>query len=91
MKRLTWHVGWGEYLGYIDVTYDDTGRILEYHGGPIHLTNETEQEPGLQAQIEAWAEPFKAFAAEELGMSNVELDQTTCQKQECEFFVLSPR
>ena len=74
---------WGEYLGYIDVTYDDTGRVLEYHGGPIHLTNETEQEPDLQTQIEAWAEPFRAFAAEELGTSNVILDQETCQEQEC--------
>lgn len=74
---------WGEYLGYIDVTYDDTGRVLEYHGGPIHLTNETEQEPGLQKQIGAWAVPFRAFAAEELGTSNVVIDQETCQQQEC--------
>ena len=74
---------WGEYLGYIDVTYDEAGKVLEYHGGPIHLTNETEQEPDLQAQIEEWAVPFEDFAAEELGTSNVVLDQETCQEQEC--------
>ena len=74
---------WGEYLGYIDVTYDEAGKVLEYHGGPIHLTNETEQEPDLQAQIEEWAVPFEEFAAEELGTSNVVLDQETCQEQEC--------
>ncbi|KAK4634697.1 5'-nucleotidase [Fulvia fulva] len=74
---------WGEYLGYIDVTYDSEGRILEYHGGPIHITNETEQNATLQAQIDEWREPFEAFAAEEIGMSNVVLDQETCQEQEC--------
>ncbi|EGP84686.1 uncharacterized protein MYCGRDRAFT_47115 [Zymoseptoria tritici IPO323] len=74
---------WGEYLGYIDVTYDNEGKILEYHGAPIHLTNETEQNSTLQAQIDEWRVPFEAFAAEEIGQSNVILDQETCQEQEC--------
>lgn len=74
---------WGEYLGYIDVLYDTEGRIISYHGGPIRLTNRTAQDAGLQAQIEGWAEPFAAFAAQELGTSNVELVQSTCQRQEC--------
>ncbi|KAH6705200.1 5'-nucleotidase protein-like protein [Leptodontidium sp. MPI-SDFR-AT-0119] len=74
---------WGEYLGYIDVTYDPSGKILAYHGAPIHLTNTTEQDPELQAQISSWRGPFEAFAAEEVGLSNVELDQTTCRRSEC--------
>ncbi|KAK2027933.1 5'-nucleotidase domain-containing protein [Colletotrichum zoysiae] len=74
---------WGEYVGYIDVTYDAEGKVLAYHGGPVHLTNATEQDPGLQAQIEAWRGPFEAFAAEVVGVSDVELDQTLCQRQEC--------
>jgi 2',3'-cyclic-nucleotide 2'-phosphodiesterase (5'-nucleotidase family) len=74
---------WGEYLGYIDVLYDEEGKVLEYHGGPIHVTNETEQDSDLQTQIETWAEPFEAFASEVLGESSVELDQTTCQDEEC--------
>lgn len=74
---------WGEYLGYIDVLYDEEGKILEYHGGPIHVTNSTEQDPDLQAQIEEWAEPFEEFAAEVLGVSDVELDQSSCQESEC--------
>ncbi|KAH7119648.1 5'-nucleotidase protein-like protein [Dendryphion nanum] len=74
---------WGEYVGYIDVTYDNQGKILAYHGAPIHITNTTTPEPGLQKQVLAWAEPFKAFAAEVLGQSKVNLDQTSCQRQEC--------
>ncbi|KAJ4377712.1 hypothetical protein N0V83_000541 [Neocucurbitaria cava] len=74
---------WGEYVGYIDVTYDTEGKILAYHGAPIHLTNTTEQDADLQAQIEAWRGPFEEFAAQVLGESEVELDQTTCQEKEC--------
>lgn len=74
---------WGEYVGYIDVTYDPSGKILAYHGAPIHVTNTTEQDPELQAQIEEWRGPFEEFAAEVLGTTNVELDQSSCQRQEC--------
>ncbi|KAI0003576.1 Metallo-dependent phosphatase [Xylariaceae sp. FL0662B] len=74
---------WGEYLGYIDVTYDPQGKILAYHGAPVHLTNTTKQDEGLQAQIEEWRGPFEKFAAEEVGNTKIVLDQSTCQKQEC--------
>ncbi|KAL6709853.1 hypothetical protein ACN47E_000638 [Coniothyrium glycines] len=74
---------WGEYVGYIDVTYDPQGKILAYNGAPIHITNTTEQDPELQAQIDEWRGPFEEFAAEVLGTSQVNLDQTTCQRQEC--------
>ncbi len=49
---------WGEYLGYIDVTYDTNGKILAYHGGPMHLTNTTKQDEGLQVSIPASFMPF---------------------------------
>ncbi|CAK1367345.1 unnamed protein product [Cercospora beticola] len=74
---------WGEYLGYIDVTYDAEGKILAYHGGPIHLTNSTAQNETLQAQIEEWRGPFEAFAAEVIGQSDVVLEQENCQQEEC--------
>ncbi|KAK9780524.1 putative 5'-nucleotidase [Seiridium cardinale] len=74
---------WGEYLGYIDVTYDADGKVLAYHGAPIHLTNTTAQDEDLQSQIEAWRVPFEAFAAEEVGETNIELDQSKCYSKEC--------
>lgn len=74
---------WGEYLGYIDVTYDAEGKVLAYHGAPVHLTNATEQDEGLQKQVDEWRKPFDAFGAEVVGATNVELDQTKCQKEEC--------
>jgi 2',3'-cyclic-nucleotide 2'-phosphodiesterase (5'-nucleotidase family) len=73
---------WGEYLGYIDVTYDADGKILAYHGAPMHLTNTTAQDEGLQAQIEAWIGPFE-YAAQEVGEFSLELDQSRCRSEQC--------
>ncbi|OTA52445.1 Metallo-dependent phosphatase [Hypoxylon sp. EC38] len=74
---------WGEYLGYIDVTYDSEGKILAYHGAPIHMTNTTKQDASLQAQIQEWRKPFEEYAAEKIGTTNIVLDRSTCQAQEC--------
>lgn len=75
---------WGEYLGYIDIAYDTiTGAVIEYHGAPIHLTNSTKQDEGLQAQIDAWREPFEEYAAEIVGETLVYLGSETCQEEEC--------
>ncbi|KAK4234004.1 Metallo-dependent phosphatase-like protein [Achaetomium macrosporum] len=74
---------WGEYLGYIDVTYDAEGKVLAYHGAPIHLTNETKQDEELQRQIDEWRVPFEEFSREVVGESKVVLDQSGCQQGEC--------
>lgn len=74
---------WGEYLGYIDVTFDDDGKILAYHGAPIHMDNSTDFDEELQAQIKEWRGPFEEYAAEVIGETSVELDQSKCQKEEC--------
>lgn len=75
---------WGEYLGYIDIAYDvATGAAVEYRGAPVHLTNSTKQDLGLQAQIEAWREPFEEFASEVVGSTSVYLGSETCQEEEC--------
>lgn len=74
---------WGEYLGNIDVAYGEDGKIVAYSGAPIHLTNQTAQDPELQKQINEWRKPFEAFASEVLGETKVELQQDNCQQEEC--------
>ncbi|PSK60144.1 GTP-binding protein ypt2 [Elsinoe australis] len=74
---------WGEYLGYIDLKYDSNGKVLEYRGAPIRLTNATIPDPQLYNQIKGWRAPFEEFAAEVVGETRVELVQNTCQSQEC--------
>ncbi|OBS28166.1 hypothetical protein FPOA_02107 [Fusarium poae] len=74
---------WGEYLGSIDLTFDKDGKPLAYHGAPIHLTNQTEMDKDLQKKIESWRGPFEKFAAEVVGYTDAELDQSTCQDGDC--------
>jgi 5'-nucleotidase len=71
------------YLGYIDVEFDPSGKILGYTGGPVLLDNKTAQDTELQKDIAAWRGPFEEFSAVVLGTSNIELAQAGCQSKEC--------
>lgn len=74
---------WGEYLGYIDVAYDPSGKIVAYTGAPIHLTNATEPEPELFKEIKSWRGPFEEFAAVVLGNTKSEMPSYICRFREC--------
>ncbi|TFK35446.1 5'-nucleotidase [Crucibulum laeve] len=74
---------WGEYLGYIDVEYDLSGKIVRYEGAPFHLTNTTAEEPKLKAQVKDWAKAFSSYASTILGYTQYPLVQSTCQLEEC--------
>ncbi|KAL0574758.1 hypothetical protein V5O48_007205 [Marasmius crinis-equi] len=74
---------WGEYLGYLDVSFDQDGRITAYTGAPIHLDNSTQQDAELQATIKEWRKPFEEYASQVIAETVGELDQTTCQSKEC--------
>ena len=74
---------WGEYLGSINLLYDEEGKIMGYRGAPIHLTNSTKQDEDLQEQIEEWRGPFEEFAAEVVGSTDAALVQETCQDGDC--------
>ncbi|KAJ6500851.1 Metallo-dependent phosphatase-like protein [Mycena sanguinolenta] len=76
---------YGEYLGYLDVQFDPTGKIIGLSGGPIHLTNETAQDADLEAQIKAWRVPFDAFGNEVIGNTTVLLNNNGCKLGECNF------
>ncbi|PON25105.1 5'-nucleotidase [Trichoderma gamsii] len=74
---------WGEYLGSIDVSFDEDGKALIYRGAPIHMDNTTKVEPELQAKITAWRGPFEDYANEVVGTTENTLDQTACRNGDC--------
>ncbi|KAL7894028.1 Metallo-dependent phosphatase-like protein [Trichoderma sp. SZMC 28014] len=74
---------WGEYLGSIDVSFDEDGKALVYHGAPIHMDNTTKLESDLQTKITAWRGPFEDYANEVVGTTENTLDQTACQSGDC--------
>ncbi|KAL3442758.1 Metallo-dependent phosphatase-like protein [Aspergillus insuetus] len=74
---------WGEYIGAIDLTFDDEGRALAYHGAPIHMDNSTQLDEELDEKIQGWTEAFAEFANEVLGETDAVLVQDTCQDGDC--------
>jgi 2',3'-cyclic-nucleotide 2'-phosphodiesterase (5'-nucleotidase family) len=47
------------------------------------MTNSIGQDAKLEAQIKTWAQSFAAYETQVVGVSLSELDQATCQHQEC--------
>ena len=74
---------WGEYLGRINLAWDSTGKVAKYEGVPIRLDNTTTQEPQLDLEVKDWRKPFDVFSKQVVGETSVELDQSSCQSQEC--------
>ena len=74
---------WSEYLGALDVSFDKEGRVVNYTGTPIHMTNTTAVDEKLQTQIREWATPFIEYSNQVVGKTDALLDQSTCQQGEC--------
>lgn len=72
-------------MGYINVAFEPgpSGRVLAYAGGPIPIDKTTEQDPALQAKVDAWRKPFDDYAKEIVGIITDDLDATECQQGEC--------
>ncbi|XP_072042366.1 5'-nucleotidase-like [Amphiura filiformis] len=47
-----------KYLGRLDVTFDEEGKVEDFNGGPILLDKDVEQDPPLLEEIMEWAEPI---------------------------------
>lgn len=74
---------WGEYLGYIDVEFDLSGKIIRYEGAPIHLTNSTVEDADLKNQITKWSKAFIPYRHTVVGYTRKPLGLVTCQAAEC--------
>lgn len=74
---------WSEHLGHINVRFDADGKVVDYVGGPIHLTNDLPKNHTTQARIDVWNMEIEKEAAVIVGRAEVELDQSNCDFEEC--------
>ncbi|XP_071831452.1 snake venom 5'-nucleotidase-like isoform X2 [Apostichopus japonicus] len=74
-----------KYLGFLDVTFDDDGKITEFSGNPILLDADIEQDPDTLAEINEFAVPVNEFTQTTVGETYVLLqgDKITCRSKEC--------
>ncbi|KAJ8023887.1 5'-nucleotidase [Holothuria leucospilota] len=75
----------GLYLGLLQVTFDDDGKITSYGGNPVLLDEYVEQDPDILAQINELAAPVDELGLVVVGETFVELtgDSATCRTREC--------
>ncbi|KAF1377005.1 hypothetical protein PFLUV_G00217400 [Perca fluviatilis] len=75
----------GKYLGYLKVTFDDSGNVQTATGNPILLDGKIPQDPDVLADVEEWKKNLANFSAQTVGKTLVFLNGTTeeCRFREC--------
>lgn len=75
----------GKYLGYLEVIFDDNGKVKRFSGNPILLDDSIAQDPEILEKVKEWARPVNETFARQIGESYVTLDggRTTCRAHEC--------
>ncbi|GBC07110.1 hypothetical protein RclHR1_07260001 [Rhizophagus clarus] len=73
----------GKYIGHLDISLDNNGRIVNYKGEPILVDQSIAQDPNVQDLVEKWRAPFDNYIKKVIGVSDGDFDQVTCQQEEC--------
>ncbi len=74
---------WSRYLGRLDVSFDDAGRVRAWQGAPIHMDNEIPEDAGVAALVAQLDEPLHEIRNEIIGHSDIALGNGTCRSGEC--------
>ncbi|XP_006823452.1 snake venom 5'-nucleotidase-like [Saccoglossus kowalevskii] len=76
---------YGKYLGELEVTFDDDGNLIGWHGNPILLDNSTAEDPDTLSEIMKWTQPLEEYRYNIIGRTNVNLigDRMVCRLEEC--------
>ncbi|MCY4229040.1 MAG: bifunctional metallophosphatase/5'-nucleotidase [Gammaproteobacteria bacterium] len=75
----------GKYLGRLDVTFDDRGRITSAIGNPILLDSRTAQNQEVRNEIEKLVKPLNVLHSQVISeaASPIDGNRTDCRTREC--------
>jgi 5'-nucleotidase len=76
---------WGQYLGRLNVSFDESGVVTEYSGNPILLDSSVAPDPDIQARVDELAAPLDELMTQVVGTAAVDLngDRADCRFGEC--------
>lgn len=76
---------YNQYLGQIDVTFDDAGLVTKAEGKAHFLANAIPMDPVVQAKVAEFAAPLEAVRAKPIGTAAVALSggEALCRFGEC--------
>lgn len=74
-----------KFLGFLQVTFDEGGKIISHNGNPILLDETVDEDPDTLTEINKFSETFKNLSRTALGETYVLLvgEKVTCRTQEC--------
>ncbi|KFM56516.1 Protein 5NUC, partial [Stegodyphus mimosarum] len=75
----------GKYLGYLQVLFDDEGKVVDWSGNPILLDASTPEDPETLELLQPYAEDVKRRSRQTVGQTNVLLrgERLICRMREC--------
>ncbi|KAG8185665.1 hypothetical protein JTE90_008935 [Oedothorax gibbosus] len=75
----------GKYMGYLQVMFDEDGRLQSWGGNPILLDASVEEDPAILELLEPYGQEVKLRVRQAVGRTNVLLrgDRLTCRMKEC--------
>lgn len=73
---------WGQYLGRLDLTLDDSGAVIAHTGAPILLESSLPQNKPLLERVQAWQKEIAPVASRPLGTVTEDVSGS-CRFGEC--------
>ncbi|KAJ1652223.1 hypothetical protein IWQ61_007390 [Dispira simplex] len=74
---------YGEYVGFVDLTLNQEGRIEWLSGQPIHMSDKIPQDPDMQELVNILDEPLHQIDNINLGVATIDMVQEVCKTGEC--------
>jgi len=76
---------YGKFLGELNVTFDDAGKIVEAKGEPLVMDNAVAEEAGTKARIAELAKPLEEIRQKVVAQASepIEGNRDVCRVQEC--------
>ncbi|KAI9500040.1 Metallo-dependent phosphatase [Coemansia spiralis] len=74
---------WGEYVGYVDVEFNDDGSVKALAGEPIHMTESIPEDAEMAANVQRWRQPFEKYGDTVVGNITASLTNSGCKEREC--------
>ncbi len=77
---------YSQYLGVIDLSFDDNGDVTSWNGNSIRLDNNFAEDEELLAKINDFAEPLHKITEQVVALSanDIEGSREFCRTQECQ-------
>ncbi len=74
---------WSRYLGRLDVSFDEAGRVSAWNGAPVLMDNAVAEAPGMAELVARLNEPLHEIRNEVVGRSDAVFGNGSCRQSEC--------